>query len=49
MALPWLVVVPVLIWTGVLQVTPQFVERVNIMCVGVELPFVAARKSVYAM
>src|SRR5271168_533173 len=47
-ALPWLVVVPVLIWTGVLHVTPQSVECVNIKCVGVALLFVAVRKSVYA-
>src|SRR2546429_7102859 len=44
-----LVAVPVLICTGALQVTPQSVERLNIKCVGVELAFVAARKSVYAM
>src|SRR5437764_14456780 len=46
MALPWLVAVPVLMCTGALQVTPQSVERLNIKCVGVELAFVAARKSV---
>src|SRR2546421_12809501 len=48
MALPWLVAVPVLIFTRAPPGTPQSLGRLNIKSVGGELALVAARKTGYA-